>query len=70
MMKKKIIYASNEKLPRNVKGLPKEAQDLFRETINTLWQKYGSITKATKGAWDAIKKSFEKGPDGKWRKKK
>ncbi len=66
---KKIIYASNKDLPKNVKGLPTEAQDLYRETLNELWQKLGNIAKATKGAWDAVKKSFEKGTDGKWHKK-
>ncbi len=70
-MAKKIIYASNKDLPKNVKGLPKEAQDLYRETLNKLWVEYGNIAKATKGAWDEIKKSFAKDPkDGKWRKKK
>lgn len=66
---KKIIYASNKDLPKNVKGLPKGAQDLYRETLNELWQKFGNIAKATKGAWDAVKKNFEKGTDGKWHKK-
>lgn len=66
---KKIIYASNENLPRNVRTLPDEAQTLFRETIHKLWPECQNITIATKGAWEEVKKEFKKMGDGYWYKK-
>ena len=66
---KKIIYASNQDLPKNIQALPDEAQTLFRETIHKLWPDCQNIAQVTKGAWEEVKKHFKKKGDGYWYKR-
>ncbi len=66
---KKIIYETNENLPKNVKSLlPDDAQTLFRETINRFWVSHKNIAQATKGAWEEVKRNYSKKADGYWYK--
>lgn len=60
-------YASNEDLPRSVRGhLPAHAQDIFRSAFNHAWQTYGSADPAHveeiahRVAWAAVKKRYDK----------
>ena len=55
------------------------AQDIYKEAFNSAWDEYtdpkdrrGDADReetAHKVAWSAVKRSYEKGPDGDWRKK-
>lgn len=73
-------YSNNSELPDNITNvLPEHAQDIFREAFNNAYDEYknpderrGSDSRedvARKVAWSAVKKSYEKGEDGKWHKK-
>ena len=63
-------YADNASLPRSVQSvLPAHAQDIYREAFNHAWDEYGrdEVT-ATRVAWAAVKRRYEKGEGG-WRPK-
>lgn len=63
-------YRDNSGLPRSVQNvLPEHAQDIYREAFNHAWEEYGhdEVT-ATRVAWAAVKKRYEKSADG-WRPK-
>ncbi len=60
-------YASNEQLPPSVREhLPWHAQDIFREAFNHAYETYGDEARCFRIAWAAVKRSYEKGPDGVW----
>lgn len=73
-------YISTSELPDSVKNvLPDHAQDIYKEAFNSAYEEYkdpenrrGDADReetAHKVAWSAVKKSYEKGDDGSWRKK-
>jgi cation transport regulator len=73
-------YKSVDELPDSVKdNVPKHAQEIYKEAFNSAWEQYddpeerrGDASReetAHRVAWSAVKKQYEKGDDGKWRKK-
>ncbi|KAF5041137.1 MAG: ChaB family protein [Methanoculleus marisnigri] len=74
-------YASNEDLPRPVRELlPGHGLDICRKAFNSAWERYASPSErrnpkesreevARKVAWAAVKRVYEKGPGGEWRRK-
>lgn len=73
-------YKSNDDLPEQVKNnLPDHAQDIYREAFNSASEEYrdpdkrrgddDAETVSHKVAWAAVKNEYEKGEDGKWRKR-
>ena len=73
-------YSKNTQLPEQVTGvLPKHAQDIYRKAYNNAVDPYQEPTKrrgsasreetAHKVAWNAVKKNYKKGNDGKWHTK-
>jgi len=65
-------------LPDNVKNvLPTHAQAIYKEAFNNAWEEYKNPSDrrnsadreevAHRVAWSAVKKSYEKGTDNKWR---
>jgi cation transport regulator len=75
-----LPYKNNTDLPEQVTNvLPKHAQDIYREAYNSAFDEYkdpeerrGDASReetAHKVAWNAVKKKYEKGEDGKWHSK-
>ena len=73
-------YHSREELPENVANvLPAYAQKIFVEAFNSAWSEYKDPedrreddtreNTARRVAWAAVKKTYEKGEDGKWHPK-
>ena len=63
-------YASIEDLPRKIKSnLPIHAQEIYKGTFNNALERYLDESMAFKVAWSAVKKQYEKGPDGAWEKR-
>lgn len=58
-------YKTNQDLPKSVKGLPNEAQTLWRKTFNSVLADSGDEDKARKIAWYVVKKKYKKEKD-KW----
>lgn len=74
-------YQQTSELPESVKNvLPAHAQDIYKDAFNNAWKEYkdsddrrGNSDReetAHRVAWAAVKKSYEKGSDGKWHPKK
>ena len=64
-------YRSNDDLPLSVRShLPSAAQDIYREVFNHAWQTYGHQARreeiSHRTAWAAVKRRYEKAPDGAW----
>lgn len=73
-------YHSRSELPENVANvLPAHAQKIFLEAFNNAWEEYkepedrrGDDSRentARRVAWSAVKKTYQKGNDGKWHPK-
>jgi cation transport regulator len=73
-------YASINNLPARVKNnLPKHAQEIYKEAFNSAYDEYKDPEDrrddadreetAHKVAWSAVKKSYQKNPDGNWTEK-
>ena len=73
-------YKRVSELPDSVKdNLPSHAQEIYMETFNSAWDQYDQPEErrgddsreetAHKVAWAAVKKQYEKGDDGDWRRK-
>jgi cation transport regulator len=63
-------YQQIDELPESVKNyLPKHAQEIFLAAFNNAHQEYEEEETAFKVAWGAVKRDYEKGEDGNWRKK-
>jgi len=73
-------YQSIGELPESVrKHLPKHAQEIFKEAFNHAWEQYASPDDrrddasreetAYRVAWSAVKNEYEKGTDGRWKRK-
>ncbi|HEX6386732.1 MAG TPA: putative cation transport regulator ChaB [Anaerolineae bacterium] len=73
-------YDKRSELPESVRdNLPKHAQEIYKEAFNSAWEQYdepeerrGDASReetAHKVAWSAVKKKYEKGDDGKWKRK-
>ncbi|MBZ0297876.1 MAG: putative cation transport regulator ChaB [Anaerolineae bacterium] len=73
-------YKTLSDLPDSVRdNLPKHAQQIYQEAYNSAWDEYkdpddrrGDASReetAHKVAWAAVKKDYEKGSDGKWKRK-
>lgn len=72
-------YTTTNELPDSIRRvLPPHAQAIYKEAFNSAYQEYknpkdrkGSTTReatAHRVAWSAVKHSYYKGTDGKWRK--
>jgi cation transport regulator len=72
-------YETTSELPENVKSvLPDHAQDIYKEAFNSAYKQYKDPDNrrddadreevAHRVAWAAVKKTYEKGDDGKWHK--
>jgi len=72
-------YETTSELPENVKNvLPNHAQDIYKEAFNSAYKQYKDPDNrrddadreevAHRVAWAAVKKTYEKGDDGKWHK--
>ncbi len=73
-------YPGNRYLPDTVRrALPEHAQDIYRKAFNSAWDEYedpddrrGDVSReetAHKVAWAAVKKVYEKGDAGGWRRR-
>lgn len=73
-------YDNLKDLPDSVKdNLPKHAQEIYKEAFNSAWEQYkdpedrrGDASReetAHKVAWAAVKNTYEKGGDGRWKRK-
>ena len=73
-------YDNLRDLPESVRdNLPKHAQEIYKEAYNSAWDQYkdpeerrGDASReetAHKVAWSAVKREYEKGDNGKWRRK-
>mgnify|MGYP001767690301 CR=1 FL=1 len=73
-------YDKISELPDSVRdNLPQHAQEIYRKAFNSAWDEYdkpeerrGGASReetAHKVAWSAVKKEYEKGGDGQWRRK-
>ncbi|MFW5940621.1 MAG: putative cation transport regulator ChaB [Chloroflexota bacterium] len=73
-------YDKLSELPDSVRdNLPKHAQEIYKEAYNSAWDQYddpedrrGDASReetAHRVAWSAVKNEYEKGDDGKWRRK-
>ena len=59
-------YSKIEDLPDPIKfHLPKKAQQIYKSTFNSAYEKYDEVT-AHKVAWSAVKKKFKKDGKGNW----
>lgn len=75
-----MVYKRINQLPDSVKdNLPKHAEEIYKEAFNSAYEEYkdpekrrGSESReevSHKVAWSAVKKVYEKGENGDWRKK-
>ena len=75
-----MSYPGNRDLPDTVRRvLPEHAQDIYRKAFNSAWEEYedpddrrGGVSReetAHKVAWAAVKKVYDKGEDGRWRRR-
>jgi cation transport regulator len=73
-------YKSINELPESVRdNVPKHAQEIYKEAYNSAWEQYkdpedrrGDASReetAHRVAWAAVKEKYEKGENGKWKKK-
>lgn len=73
-------YATLKELPDSVRNvLPKHAQEIYQAAYNSAWDQYDepherqddSSREETSHAvaWSAVKRTYEKGYDGKWQLK-
>lgn len=68
-------YKTNKDLPKAVRdNLPEHAQDIYRKVYNSAHKQYkgqpGDLEeRASKIAWAAVKRLYEKNKQGKWVKK-
>jgi cation transport regulator len=74
-------YKSNSELPKGVRNhLPDHAQTIYREAFDNAWKQYASPEKrklggtqeeaASRVAWAAVEKKYEKNKEGVWVEKK
>ncbi len=74
-------YKNLSDLPEQVRdNLPKHAQEIFQAAYNSAWDQYDKPSErrgdasreetASKVAWAAVKKKYEKSENGRWVKKK
>lgn len=72
-------YDTISELPDGVRdNLPEHAQDIYKEAYNSAWDQYddpddrrgdaGREETAHRVAWAAVKQTYEKDADGRWRK--
>ena len=73
-------YRTTAELPPAIREhLPKHAQEIYASAFNNAWIQYADPRKrrgkasreetAHKVAWAAVERLYEKGDDGKWRRK-
>ncbi|KOP27408.1 cation transporter [Hapalosiphon sp. MRB220] len=63
-------YQEIADLPDSVKNhLPKHAAEIFVAAFNNAEKEYQEEERAFRVAWAAVKRDYEKGEDGNWRKK-
>lgn len=72
-------YDTISELPDSVRdNLPEHAQDIYKEAYNSAWDQYaepedrrgdaGREETAHRVAWAAVKESYKKDAEGRWRK--
>jgi len=60
-------YDTLDSLPESVQKLPKHAQEIYRAAFNSAWAEYGGDeAKCHAIAWAAVKRKYEKTPEGEW----
>jgi cation transport regulator len=75
-----MFYKSRQDLPKGVKDvLPEHAQDIYKDSFNAAYTEYADpsrrrgnesqVETASKVAWSAVEKTYEKVADGVWRAK-
>ncbi len=52
-------FASNEALPKSIKGLPSRAQTIWRKAFNASYKEHGE-ERAIKIAWSSVKNVYKK----------
>jgi len=73
-------YNTTSELPDNVRNvLPTHAQEIFKEAFNSAYDQYAEPARrrddtdregvARRVAWSAVKKTYQKGSDGKWHRR-
>jgi cation transport regulator len=73
-------YTRKRELPKQAKNiLPSRAQEIYKDAYNHAFDTYKSKSKsrgnesqeetASKVAWSAVKKKYQKGDDGRWHRK-
>lgn len=76
-----MSYRTVADLPTAVREhLPAHAQDIYRQAFNNAWAQYADAAKRRKNAsreetahrvaWAAVERVYEKGTDGRWRRRK
>jgi cation transport regulator len=67
-----MTFASNKELPENIRNnLPEKAQDIWRNTFNSAFDKNKDEESAMKQAWGAVKNAgYSKDESGNWELKK
>lgn len=63
-------YENIDQLPAQTHVLPRSAKKLFMKVVNNALKRGLSDSDAFREAWHTVKLHFEKGPSGKWRKKR
>lgn len=72
-------YDTRSDLPEAVRRhLPPHAQEIYLDAFNSAWEQYrdpadrrGDASReevAHRVAWAAVKRSYQRGPDGRWRR--
>ncbi|MEX0649467.1 MAG: ChaB family protein [Candidatus Andersenbacteria bacterium] len=65
-------YERRSELPKPIKeNVPQHGQDIYRKAYNSAYdQHHGNEERASKVAWAAVKRKFEKGAEGHWHRRK
>lgn len=65
-----MVYQQINDLPAAVKeALPEHGQELFLEAFNKASEKYEEEDDATRAAWGAVRRDYQKCDDGRWHRK-
>ncbi|WCE03883.1 putative cation transport regulator ChaB [Pseudoxanthomonas sp. JBR18] len=73
-------YKTREELPESVKShTPSHAQVIYKDAFNSAWEQYENSSErrgdesreeaSHRVAWAAVKKSYQKGEDGRWHRR-
>ena len=60
-------YKQITQLPDSVKNnIPKHAQEIYKEALNSAEEQYGEEDRAHRVAWSAVEQKYEKNNKGNW----